>query len=129
MKQHILFDAYAPELAPDYVAPAPSPLPSGTVGASFDGGTYVPERDARRLRRLLVRVFDLMSDGRPRTLREITMLCGGTEASVSARLRDFRKLRHGAHRVEHTCLGHGLWSYRLIPSGPLRGVQPKEVAS
>jgi len=66
--------------------------------------------------RLLDRVRDLMRDGRWRTLAEIVELCGGSEAGVSARLRDLRKPQHGGRRVERRRRGEprlGLWEYRL----------------
>ena len=56
-----------------------------------DAKPYVAELDALRLARLQDRVEHLMGDGRWRTLREITQLCGGSEAGVSARLREMRK--------------------------------------
>jgi hypothetical protein len=36
------------------------------------------------------------------------------QTSVSARLRDFRKPRFGAHIVEKLHTGQGEWHYRLI---------------
>jgi hypothetical protein len=65
----------------------------------FDGKTYNPERDYPRLNKLLRAVFDLMKDGRERSLCEISGLTGGSEASVSARLRDLRKPKYGGHTV------------------------------
>lgn len=79
----------------------------------FDGKTIGPG-DSERLQSLLGRVFRLMADGKWRTLFEIRGACGGTEASVSARLRDFRKEKNGGYEVEHRHVGGGLWEYRLI---------------
>jgi len=79
----------------------------------FDGDTYDPARDKDRLKKLLGRVFDFMSDYEWHTLRDIQINCGGTEASVSARLRDLRKPRFGAYLVERKRLQGGLWKYRL----------------
>ena len=45
-----------------------------------------------RLDRLLDRVRSLMQDGEWRTLTEINEECGGTETSVSARLRELRRV-------------------------------------
>ena len=38
---------------------------------TFDGATYDPDRDGPRLARELVRVRDLMADGKWRTLQDI----------------------------------------------------------
>jgi hypothetical protein len=80
---------------------------------NFDGKTFEPARDGQRLTTLFHKVFALMSDGRFRTLQEIQALTGGSEASVSARLRDFRKPRFGGHDVERRAVGNGLFTYRL----------------
>jgi hypothetical protein len=84
--------------------------------ARFDGATFDPELDRPRLTRLLARVYAYMRDGEWRTLPEIAEACGGTEASVSARLRDLRKIRFGAYTVER-CRLHpptrGIYAYRL----------------
>jgi hypothetical protein len=56
------------------------------------------------------RVFALMSDGKARTLEQISQGAGAPAASASARLRDLRKAGHcviGKH------MGCGLWSYRV----------------
>ena len=57
----------------------------------FDGSTYKPDRDSQRLNAQGLRVWKLMSDQGWRTLKEISAATGDPEASVSARLRDFRK--------------------------------------
>jgi len=79
----------------------------------FDGNTYRATRDQDRLSGLHARVAAYMSDGRWHTLAEIQAACGGTEASCSARLRDFRKARFGGKTVEREYVGDGLWQYRL----------------
>ena len=84
--------------------------------APFGGYTYSPEHDLKRLTTLLYRVKALMSDQRWRTLGEIVAITGGSEASVSARLRDMRKFVYGAHEVERRARGErsrGLFEYRL----------------
>jgi len=90
--------------------------------AHFDGETYDPALDEDRLTRLLGRVWALMIDGRWRTLAEIQRAAGGTEASVSARLRDLRKDRFGAYKVRRRRRGpgkSGLWEYYLSPERPV----------
>lgn len=85
-----------------------------TPTTAFDGATYDPERDYKRLRGLLLAVFDLMKDGRERSLCEISGLTGGTEASVSARLRDLRKSKFGGHVIQRRHIQRGLYFYRLV---------------
>lgn len=85
----------------------------------FDGRTYEPTHDQARLCSLLDNVRNLMLDGRWRTLGAINRIVGGTEASISARLRDLRKERFGSFTVERRREGEakrGLFSYRVIAS-------------
>lgn len=87
------------------------------MGLKFDGATFDPETDCARLMSLLARVESLMRDGQWRTLSEISRITCGSEASVSARLRDLRKEKFGGHIVERRRRGPpeaGLWEYRLI---------------
>lgn len=79
----------------------------------FDGITYDHERDFERLSGQLGRVFTLMADGRWRSLEDISRHCGGTVASVSARLRDLRKPKFGGYRVDRKYVDNGLFYYRL----------------
>jgi len=82
----------------------------------FDGETYEPTTDKARLTRQVERVYALMKDGEWRTLAEIADLVDASEAGVSARLRDFRKLRFGGYLVERRRNGRperGRFEYRL----------------
>lgn len=82
----------------------------------MDGETFSLEHDAERLTNQLARVTAVMSDGRWRTLSEIQALAGGSEAGVSARLRDMRKSKFGGYAVERRRRGEpkaGLWEYRV----------------
>jgi len=79
----------------------------------FDGSTFQPERDGERLRSQLQRVRDLMIDGQWRTLRQIAHQVGGSEAGVSARLRDLRQGRNGGWIVERRYVERGLFEYRF----------------
>jgi hypothetical protein len=58
----------------------------------------------------------LMSDGKPLTLRQIAEAVNGSEAGVSARLRDLRKERFGRHLIiaEPFINQPGLWASRLV---------------
>ncbi len=93
------------------------PHPSLQRELYFDGETYEPEFDRSRLTGQLMRVYSVVRDGRWHTLRELSEECGGSEASVSARLRDLRKVRFGEHTVERRRIGDaksGLFEYRLL---------------
>lgn len=83
----------------------------------FSGKTYQEKHDRHRLESQFMRVFNLMRDSRWRTLGEIREAVGGSEAGISARLRDFRKPENGSHRVESRRRGDvacGLHEYRLV---------------
>lgn len=82
----------------------------------FDGRTYDPARDSKRLTSQYERVWRAMSDRTWHTLPEIARLTGSSETGVAARLRDMRKARFGAHTVERYYVGEGQWAYRLIPN-------------
>lgn len=74
-------------------------------------------RDGPRLAAQRARVFDLMQDSVWRKLGDIASITGYPEASVSARLRDFRKTRYGKHVVNRRYVHNGLWEYQLLPNG------------
>lgn len=100
---------------------APLGRPEGLARpASFGGVTYEPRFDEVRLTGQLKAVYDLMRDGRWRTLGEIRDAIGkGTESAVSARLRDLRKDEFGAHDVQRRHRGErqaGHFEYRLVPA-------------
>jgi hypothetical protein len=84
----------------------------------FSGGTYDEDRDGERLSRQARVVFDLMQDGKWRTLADIAARTKEPEASISARLRDLRKERNGSYRVEREYLAGGIWQYRVLPPLP-----------
>jgi hypothetical protein len=81
----------------------------------FDGKTYEPELDHARLGNQLAAVRDLMADGKHRTLADISKATGFPEASVSARLRDLRKLKFGGLNVQRDRIGEGLFVYWVSP--------------
>jgi hypothetical protein len=92
----------------------PPKLPEPPPDTAFDGRTYLPQRDYIRLKGQLGKVFALMRDAKWRTLVDIKRVVGGSEAAISARLRDLRKEKYGAHDVDREHLGDGLFMYRLI---------------
>jgi hypothetical protein len=70
-----------------------------------------------RLRTLLDRVRDVLAGqpGQWLTLDLITGMVGSTTtASVSARIRDLRKVKFGAHKIEKRRLYEGVYQYRLV---------------
>ena len=81
----------------------------------FDGFTYDEGRDRERLFAQLLRVWHVMADRGWHTLEEIAARTGDPTASVSARLRDFRKPKWGGHVVNRQHVERGLWTYQLIP--------------
>ena len=87
----------------------------------FDGATYEHQFDAERLGDQARAVWNVVKDGRWRTLSEIGDSAGvRSEASISARLRDFRKDRFGAHTVNRQQRGDpsdGLFEYSVIVNG------------
>lgn len=81
-----------------------------------DGKTFIPAKDEKRLNRQAQAVWDYMIGGDWHTLAEISRATGEPEASVSARLRDFRKARFGAHKIERSRPDSGgLFLYHLTP--------------
>ena len=93
--------------------------------ATFDGHTYDPRQDQRRLGKQAQAVWDLMTaQGKWKglagngwwTLSAIASWTHFPESSISARLRDFRKPRFGSHMVERRRRKdmHGTWEYRLV---------------
>src|SRR5262245_3101999 len=97
----------------------------------FAGTSYDPELDEERLAGQMPCMCRLMEDAVHRTLREISDETRIPEASVSARLRDFRKAKWGGHIVNKRRRGdpkHGLWEYQLIlaPCGLLDGKEREE---
>jgi len=86
--------------------------------SSFGGSTFDEGLDGDRLRIQLAVVWRVMSDGQWRTLEQLSREADAPEASVSARLRDFRKEKFGGYIVERQRIpnGNGLHIYR-VPRG------------
>jgi hypothetical protein len=82
----------------------------------FSGLTFSERHDSARLTGQLLKVYELMMDGKWRTLAEIQAHVGGSEAGISARLRDLRKQRFGGFTVNHRRRGEpksGLFEYQV----------------
>lgn len=68
----------------------------------------------------LARVFHAMSDSSWHTLRSISIATDIAEPTVSARIRDLRKMVYGGYRVDRARLvcpekGRLVWHYKLFP--------------
>ena len=71
------------------------------------------------LKTLMGRVYVFMKNGQWRILHDIAKATGGSEAGVSARLRDFRKARFAHYNVQAVEVrkvkaGGALREYRLV---------------
>src|ERR1035441_2569760 len=85
----------------------------------FDGVTFDWEKDGDRLTSQLGKVYCAMRDGKWHTLCELSILTGGSEAGVSARLRDLRKPQFGKFKIQRLRRTgresfYGLWEYRMM---------------
>lgn len=83
----------------------------------FDGETYEPALDETRLLGQLGQVRRLVSDGEWHTLRELAAGARGSEAGISARLRDLRKEKFGSFTIERRRAGapsSGCFEYRMV---------------
>ena len=88
----------------------------------FSGSDYVPVHDQARLTGQIERVFTIMKDGKFRTLTEIyhdifkLFQKHDSEASISAQLRNLRKVQFGSYTINKQPRGDrgsGLWEYQL----------------
>ena len=82
--------------------------------AAFSGDDYDEARDRERLTGQIKRIYDLMRDGKWRTLKQIEDATGDPPASISAQLRNLRKVSFGSHVIEREHLGDGLYAYRIF---------------
>lgn len=79
----------------------------------FDGDVYQHAIDFSRLKGQILRVYQLMRDGRWRTLDEIARATGDPVASVSAQLRHLRRDKFGGHVVNRRSRTGALFEYQL----------------
>ena len=80
----------------------------------YSGVTIMPRRDNKRISNQMRAILMVMSDRQWHTLAELAGRIGGSEAGVSARLRDLRKAKFGSHQVDRVHRTNGLWEYRLV---------------
>ena len=79
----------------------------------FDGATYSADKDQARLGAQLQRVLGVLKRGEWVTLAEIAAMTGDPEASISARVRDCRKMRFGGFEIRHRRRTDAQWEYQL----------------
>lgn len=93
----------------------------GSRGPEFKGETFDPKRDGKRLGAQLQRVIDCVVTGPARgqwfTLSGVAGFTESPEASVSARLRDLRRM---GYTVERRYIERGLWQYKVSGAGAAR---------
>jgi hypothetical protein len=87
----------------------PEPVPF-----KADGKTYDPIKDFDRLANQMQWVVSIMADEEWRTLAQLSQATGGTEAAISARLRDLRKRQYGSQTIERRRVTGGLHEYRWV---------------
>lgn len=78
------------------------------------GATYEADKDYARLNKQAKDVWLVMIRGGSYTLRQIEVATGHPQASISARLRDFRKPQFGGHTVTRLRGESGRHYYGLI---------------
>jgi hypothetical protein len=84
-------------------------------------------RDIDRLCLQLRRIYDLMCDGQWRSLAEIEAETGDPQASISAQLRNLRKMRFGAHDVQKRRRGESCtWEYCLMKPFNDQAMMPEQ---
>jgi hypothetical protein len=81
----------------------------------FSGADYKKKRDYNRLKGQILNVYNLMRDGRWRSVQEISAEIHAPENSVSAQLRNLRKEANGGFNVERRRRNDSnLSEYRLV---------------
>lgn len=86
-----------------------------TFDFSANGATIAEDETApKRLTGQAQRVWECVKGGQWWTLADLSREAKGSEAAVSARLRDLRKPEWGGYTVEREHLGNGIWRYRVL---------------
>jgi len=81
----------------------------------FDGAEYDSSLDKVRLSGQLEKIYELMRDGRWRTVATVAHVTGYPENSIQAQLRNLRKDRFGGYLVEkRRVTPNGLYEYRVL---------------
>lgn len=80
----------------------------------FDGASYDPTKDQKRLTGQLLRVFEAMRDCQWHDVASLCDLAQVSPLSITARIRDLRKPKFGSYTIERKRGNDkGLFLYRL----------------
>jgi hypothetical protein len=102
---------------PPYMDESPLPIKKAYTKPKFDGSDFDTKLDQERLTGQMKRIYDVICDGRARTLDEISKLAFAPHASVSAQIRNLRKVRFGSYTILKERAGdpaNGLFVYRMV---------------
>lgn len=80
----------------------------------FSGKPVKTVDDHERLEKSYKRILRIMSDGKWRTVDEIYQLTGIMHTSISAHLRNFRKIGFGSHTVIPRERAHRFYEFQVI---------------
>lgn len=80
----------------------------------FKGAHIDTAKDSKPLTEQMLRVYNVMKDGKARTVKAIAAITEDSETSVSAQLRNMRKPEYGSMDVRLIPQGNRLYEYRLI---------------
>jgi hypothetical protein len=92
------------------------------VQPRFDSGVELTPADHVRLGSQLQRVLDVMADGRWYSVPELQAYIASEfgvndpQPSLSAQIRNARKVKHGGHQVERRRVDNG-YQFRLVTEG------------
>lgn len=103
-------NAIVPQIAAEFVMAAVETM-------NFQGAEYAQEFDEARLSGQKARIFEVVSDGRPRTLREIEAITNDPQTSISRQLRYLAQ--DSGRPLQKRIRGDreaGLWEYWLAPN-------------
>jgi hypothetical protein len=81
--------------------------------STFDGPALERDLDDPRLTTQLALVYRALRGGGWWTLAELAYYSGGSEAGVSARIRDLRKWSFGGHTIAKRRRYGGTWEYQM----------------
>lgn len=80
----------------------------------FSGKSVKTMKDHDRLEKQFVAIMRVMMDGKWRTVDEIHQLTGFLHTSISAQLRNLRKIGFGSHTVNPNERDRALWEFQVI---------------
>ncbi len=91
------------------------PKPDKFEGFPFKGSDYQRKFDLKRLTGQLKDIYLLMMDGKFRTLKEIEIITGHPQASISAQLRNLRnRFKMTLNKQPRGDRESGLFEYQIL---------------